>query len=155
MVIQIDTREKARAITKILRHFDSSGVKHFSSKLPVGDYVNLDRPRLSIDRKQSLSELCQNVCQDHKRFRAELERAKELGIHLVILCEHGGNIRCLADVMRWENPRLKISPMAMSGERLFKVLSAMANKYDTEFLFCSKNETGKRIVELLRSPEEM
>lgn len=153
MVIQIDTREKARAITKILRYFDSSGVKHFSSKLPVGDYVNLDRPRLSVDRKQSLNELCQNVCQDHKRFRAELERAKELGIHLIILCEHGSNIRRLEDVIRWENPRLKISPMAMSGERLFKVLSAMSSKYDTEFLFCSKNETGKRIVELLRCPE--
>ena len=151
MTIQIDTREKAKAIQKILRHFDSSGIKHFSSKLPVGDYMILDRPRLAVDRKQSLSELCQNVCQDHKRFTAELKRANEYGIHLVILCEHGGKIRKLEDVINWENPRLKESPMAMSGERLYKVLSTMAKTYKVDFIFCNKNETGKYITDILRA----
>ena len=67
-MIQIDSREKARAIVKILHSFDSVGVKHFVSKLPVGDYMNFDSPRLIIDRKQNLLELCGNVCQQHKRF---------------------------------------------------------------------------------------
>lgn len=150
MTIQIDSREKARAIKKIVRAFDSAGVEHFVSKLPVGDYMNLDKPRFSVDRKQSLLELCQNVCQDHARFRAELERANKTGIKLVFLCEHGNGVKTLADVMHWENPRLKESPMAMSGERLFKVLSAMSQRYATEFLFCEKSETGERIMELLR-----
>lgn len=52
--IQIDTREKQRAIRKIVKTFDDHGVKHFSSKLLVGDYMSLDNPRLIIDRKQSL-----------------------------------------------------------------------------------------------------
>ena len=55
MDIQIDTREKQRAIRKILKTFDDNGVKHFSSKLLVGDYMSLDNPRLIIDRKQNLA----------------------------------------------------------------------------------------------------
>lgn len=53
MDIQIDTREKQRAIRKILKTFDDNGVKHFSSKLLVGDYMSLDNPRLIIDRNRS------------------------------------------------------------------------------------------------------
>ena len=56
MQIQIDTREKARAITKILAEFERQGVRHYSSKLYVGDYMSLDNPRLIIDRKQNLQE---------------------------------------------------------------------------------------------------
>ena len=111
--------------------------------------MSLDNPRLIIDRKQSLSELCVNACQQHIRFREELKRAKDLGIKLIILCEHSRNIRSLEDVMRWVNPRLKKSPLAMSGERLYRVLSAMSATYGVDFEFCDKANTGKRIIEIL------
>lgn len=149
MTIQIDSREKTHAIQKILAEFDKGGVKWFISKLPVGDYINLDNPRVAIDRKQNLSEICGNVCQQHKRFKAELEHANKYGIKLIILCEHGKDITCLSDVIQWQNPRLKESPLAVSGERLFKILSAMSAKYSVDFYFCNKSETGKRIIELL------
>lgn len=153
MVIQVDSREKARAIQKIIAEFDNRGIKWFVSKLPVGDYQSLDNPRLVIDRKQNLLELCGNVCQQHKRFKAELERANEYGIKLIVLCEHGRGIKSLQDVMAWVNPRLKESPLAVSGERLFRILTAMSNKHGVEFLFCTKQETGKRIVEILSGQE--
>ena len=152
MTIWVDSREKPRAITKILDEFDRRGVKWFVSKLPVADYMNMDNPRLVIDRKQNLNELCNNVVQEHKRFAAELSKAKEMGIHVVVLVEHGKNITCLNDVINWQNPRLKQSPMAVSGERLFRILSTMQNnhdRYDVEFQFCSKADTGKRIIEIL------
>ena len=66
MVIQIDSREKDRAIRKIVEEFDRRGVKHPVSKLMVGDYMNYDNPRLIVDRKQNLSEVCSNVCQGHE-----------------------------------------------------------------------------------------
>lgn len=154
MMIWIDSREKDHAIQKILSHFDSVKANYFVSKLPVGDYMSLDNPRLVIDRKQNLSELCQNVCQDHQRFRSELERANEYGIKLVILCEHGGAVKELKDVINWVNPRLKVSPMAMSGERLYKVLSAMSKKYSVDFTFCKKADSGRRILELLGDNNE-
>ena len=149
MTIQIDTREKPKAIQKIVAEFESHGIPYYRSKLYVGDYMNLDNPRLIIDRKQNLLEICENVGQDHKRFTAELIRANNAGIKLIILCENSRNIRSLDDVRYWVNPRTKQSPLAISGERLFKILSTMQNHYNTEFLFCTKDETGKRIIELL------
>ena len=40
MIIQIDSREKARAIAKIVEEFDRQGITHPVSKLMVGDYMN-------------------------------------------------------------------------------------------------------------------
>jgi endonuclease/exonuclease/phosphatase family metal-dependent hydrolase len=82
MTIQVDSREHQHAIQDILTEFNKQGVKHYTSKLFVGDYMSLDNPRLVIDRKQNLHELCGNVCQQHERFRAEMQRAKENGIKI-------------------------------------------------------------------------
>lgn len=149
MTIQIDSREKSKAIKNIIAEFDKQGVTHFVSKLPCGDYMSLDNARFAIDRKQSLLEVCNNVCQDHKRFINELKRANEFGIRLVFLVEHSRNIKTLDDVLSWKNPRLKTSPLAISGERLYKILSTIERTYSTKFYFCDKTNTGKRIVELL------
>lgn len=146
----IDTREKARAIRSICAEFDMQGVKYVSSKLYVGDYQLISDGTNVVDRKQNLLELCGNVCQQHKRFCAELLRAKEAGITLTVLCEHGGGIRRLEDVKGWVNPRLKESPMAVSGERLYRILTALGVKYGVRFEFCTKNETGARILDILR-----
>lgn len=153
MTIQIDSREKARAIQKVLAEFEKQGIKHFVSKLPVGDYISLDNPRISIDRKQSLSEVSANVGQDHARFKRELDRAQEYGIRLIFLVEHGGAIKTLEDVQNWVNPRLKEHPLALSGPRLYKIMLTMQNKYGIEWLFCDKRCTGKRIIELLNGSD--
>ena len=89
MIIQIDSREKARAIKEIVEEFDRQGITHPVSKLWVGDYMNYDNPRLIIDRKQSLQELCCNVTGDHERFQRELRRAQENGIQLVFCVSMG------------------------------------------------------------------
>lgn len=150
MEIQIDTREKQKAVVKILKEFDRQGVKHVSSKLYVGDYMSFDNPRLIIDRKQNLFEVCNNVCQQHDRFIAEIKKANDIGIKLIFLVEHGGKIKTLDDVAEWNNPRLKTSPLAISGQRLHKILSTISKNYNVEFLFCDKRNTGKRIIELLQ-----
>ena len=162
MIIQIDSREKARAIKKIVAEFDSQGIKHPVSKLMVGDYMNYDNPRLIIDRKQNLTEVCSNVCQQHERFRREIIRAQEMGIKLIFLVEHGKGIKSLEDVIWWSNPRKHkriqdpnthrwktIETNAMEGETLYKILCTMQNKYGVEFLFCEKENTGKEIIRLL------
>ena len=161
MVIQIDSREKARAIQKIVAEFDRQGIQHPVSKLMVGDYMNYDNPRLIIDRKQNLTELCSNVCQDHVRFRNELLLSQELGVQLVILVEHGKGIRCLEDVIWWNNPRRHkrvqiggrwqtVETTAMEGDVLYKILCTQQRKYGVRFLFCDKSETGREIIRILR-----
>lgn len=150
MDIQIDTREKARAIKKILATFDRKGVNYISSKLMCGDYMSFDNPRLIIDRKQNLNEVYQNLCHQHERFRNELLRAMRFGIKLIILVEHGKDIKALEDVKTWDNPRLKETPYAWDGNKLYKVMRTMSEKYKVEWMFCEKPETGSKIIELLR-----
>ena len=149
MKIAVDSREKPRAIIQILKHFDENGIKYFVNKLPVGDYMDFDNPKISIDRKQDIGEIAKNICQDHARFQAELLRAIDLNIKLVFLVEHSLSIKTLSDVRKWVNPRLKISPCALSGMELYKRLRTIETKYDTRFLFCDKQRTGQTIIQLL------
>lgn len=149
MNIQIDSREKERAIKKIVKEFEQQNIKYYTSKLYVGDYMSLDNPRLIIDRKQNLTEVAANVCQGHERLLNEIKRAKENGIQLIFLIEHSEQIKSIDDVHKWYNPRLTLSQRAVTGEKLERILKTMQRKYQTKFLFCSKEETGKRIIELL------
>ena len=156
MIIQIDTREKPRAIQKILKDFQKHDVKFFHSKLYVGDYMNPKKPDVVIDRKQNLSEICGNVgstSKEHERFRDEIVRANDIGVKVIVLIEHGHGFKTLEDIQWWENPRLKESPRATDGRKLYKILKTMCDKYDMDVTFCEKNETGARIRELLSNDE--
>ena len=147
MTVIIDTREKARAIKKIIATFDRCGIPHVSSKLWVGDYARLDNQLIVVDRKQNLNELAENVCE--KRFHEELKRAHEHGVKIVFLVEHGGSVKELIDVLFWENPRRKESPKCISGDHLYKSMVSMSERYGVEWQFCTKEETGHRIMEIL------
>lgn len=164
MQIQVDTREHAKEWERIKGQFDALGVQYFRSKMYVGDYQSLDNPRLVIDRKKDLQEICGDVCQQHERFKAELLRAKEQGIKLVILCEHGADIKSLEDVYFWQNPRKYqirwktvngkrvkdvISAKAVDGNQLYKSLCTIRDRYNVDFAFCQKEETGQKIIEIL------
>ena len=154
MVIIVDTREKPRAIVKILAEFDRQGVKVVRRALNFADYFNPDRPDVIIDRKQNLLEIAGNVIQGRARFMREVERCNRAGCHMIVLIEHSNRIHSLEDVIGWKNPRLKVSPLAISGDRLFRIMKAMEIKYGIEWQFCSKQQTGKRIIELLRSDQD-
>lgn len=179
LTIQIDSREKTRAIAKIISEFERRGIKHYISKLWAGDYMSLDNPRLIIDRKQNLSEICANVCQHHERFRNELIRAQEHGIKLIILIEHSNQIKSIDDVETWKNPRRYVKSKAwvddalaidengeeywivghwktvvketkaMTGKTLAQVMRTQERKYGCRFMFCDKLHTGQRIIEIL------
>ena len=154
MTILVDTREKPRAIVKILAEFDRQGIHVVRRALKFADYWNPDNPGKIIDRKQNLLEVASNVVQDRKRFIREVDRCNRAGCHMIVLIEHGGTIRKLDDVIRWKNPRIRVSPLAVSGERLFKILKQMELTYGIEWKFCSKAQTGKKIIELLRGEND-
>lgn len=154
MTIQIDSREHKWELARIQRQLTAAGCQTIVSKLYVGDYQSLDNPRLVIDRKKDLLELCGNVCQQHERFQAELKRAINAGIKIIILIEHGQDIQSIEDVYFWDNPRLKKSPKATTGPALYKSLLTIRDKYNVDFEFCTKSETGVRIMELLSNGKE-
>lgn len=150
MVIQIDTREHKTELARIQRGLERAGCKTFVSKLYVADYMSLDNAFLVIDRKKDLQELCANITQQHERFQAELMRAREVGIRIIVLCEHGEDIKTLEDVYWWQNPRLLKSPKATTGKTLYKALCTIRDRYGVRFEFCSKRQTASKIVELLK-----
>lgn len=149
MLIQIDSREQK--FQHIIDYFDANNINYIneSAQCFVGDYWNWDNPRVFIDRKQNLSEVYNNICHEHDRFRNELLKAQKNALKLIILVEHGRGIETLEDVMNWKNPQLKKSQFAWNGEALYKRMRTMEFKYGIDWVFCDKSETGKKIVELL------
>ena len=153
MIIEIDTREKPKAIEKIIDYFQQNEIKYIRSKLYYGDYRIMESPLLVVDRKQNIAELAKNCTVDHKRFRAELERCKDVGGQLVILVEQNvysdrGNkvrVKDISDLMFWSSPHTTIR-----GEQVFRVLASWCARYPVRVEFCEKRCTGKRIVEILQ-----
>ena len=154
MRIAVDTREKTRAIVRIMNTFREDGIEVVRRALPFGDYLDPDNPHIVIDRKQNLLEVAFNLVQDRARFLREVDRANRAGCRLIVLVEHSNRIKCLEDVIRWNNPRLKVSPLAVDGPRLFRIMHAMANTYGFRWEFCDKVHTGKKILELLEDGYE-
>lgn len=138
-----DSREKKNDHVKA--YFDKNAIPYKVAKLDVGDYM-VEGGKVSIDRKQNLSELATNLMNraDKARFWWEVRRAREQGIKLIVLCEHGGKVKNIQSVAQWSSPYSQVS-----GKDLMREIYRVHISYAVDFVFCSKRSTGKRIVELL------
>lgn len=130
----------------------------------------------TIDTKQNLLEVCSNlVGSSHRRFRDEAILAQQNGIKFIVLIEDGTKIKSIDDVeKKWTNPRrwqyckkygiptkgdveAEIAEFVRHGgtdqptpgPRLAKMMRTMSERYGIQWEFCCKNDTGKRIIELL------
>lgn len=140
----IDSREKK--CDHIKAWFDKNGIEYEVKKLAVGDYMLTDNPKISVDKKQNLSELSKNLTNkaDHSRFWKEVRRARERGIKLYILCEHSGKIKSVEDVGQWHDIY-----SGVSGRHLMDEIYRTHISYGVEFIFCDKRCTAKKIIEIL------
>lgn len=154
MILLEDSRQQKQKHEEKHKWFAENGIELLRTKLVVGDYTLPTDQSICIDTKSGLLELCGNVTQQHRRFVEELDRAKMLGIQLIILCEESG-ITTLEDVQHWKNPRRFRSPKALSGETLYKILKSIEERHGCRFLFCEKEKAGAKIVELLSGKEEI
>ena len=148
-MILIDSREKPKAITKIIKYFEDNGIDYDTSKLYVGDYQSLDNPKVIVDRKQNLAEIMQNVTQ--KRFRDELIRSKKAGIHLVVLIEHSKDINCIDDISQWKNPRLEQYKRTLK----WKLGLNYHDEYNEWELYRQAKERGLQIYRPPQSSEQL
>ena len=153
-LMYVDTREKPRAIQKILSHLEKEGWTVIHQKLDEGDYKLAPDGPVTVDRKQNLTEVAHNLTWDRERFQRELRRCADKGTTIYVLVEHGGSIKGLTDVPTWRNPRLKTSPKAVSGPQLYKMMLTWAAKYGVRWRFCDKRNTGREIVRILTEFEE-
>ncbi len=146
MTYLFDTREKKNAHIKA--YFDSHNIPYEPAALKVGDYQIKGKPEVSVDRKQDLGELCQNLTspKDKGRFWREVRRAQDQGIKLIVLCEHGGQVRSISDVAKWKNKYGSVS-----GRQLMDKIYQVHISYGVDFLFCDKLQTAKTIIRILRN----
>ena len=138
-----DSREKKN--DHIKAYFERHGIQFKVQKLDEGDYQIEGKPDRTVDRKQNMQEMYNCVVNDKSRFMREVRRCYEKNIKLYVLIEHGGQIKSLSDVPKW-NPKCGTISSSEIAERLYRLHIS----YGVEFLFCDKRSTGKRIVELLQ-----
>lgn len=143
MRVIVDTREHIGKNDHILSFFDKYNIPYVKNKLDVGDYYNLDNPRIVVDRKKNIEELAGNVCsKDHERFKREIERAIASNIKLVILVETSWKRETL---WGWKSKRTQVK-----GATLAKVLLTMEAKYGVEFVFAPKKTYGLALYNILK-----
>lgn len=140
--IIVDTREQKWSHIK--DYFDTHCIPYIEHKLDEGDYQIEGKPLLTIDRKKDLQEMYQCLSNQKSRFYKEVRRCYDKGIKLVVLIEHGGQIKSIADVARWV-PKYG----TISGREIAERLYRLHISYGVEVLFCDKRSTGRRIVEIL------
>lgn len=148
MIIFEDTRNKPEKNAHIREQLESLGYTVKRTKIYCGDYTFPINQSICIDTKKDMHEVESNLIHDHERFKAECIRAKEAGIKLVILIQDS-KLKQLSDVFGWFNVRSKWSKKAVTGRQLAKIMYTMASRYGVEWQFTTKQNCGKRIVELL------
>lgn len=144
-MIIIDSREKK--FDHIRNYFEKNNVPYeFPHKLDVGDYFNTENPNVVVDRKANLQEICMNLSKGESnivRFSKECRRARQQGIRLVVLIE-GTSIKNVSELQGWKSKYSK-----HTGKFLKDKMFEMTVAYNVEWVFCKKNETAKRILEIL------
>lgn len=142
MVILWDTREQQTPRAR--KRLEQIQVPIERVALSFGDYSAkcdaLDlRDSVAIERKMDLTELAHCYCQDRKRFTREFERAKESGAKLYLLIENGS-----LDDAYSGHYRARVHPASLTASML-----AWLARYDCQILFCSANNTGKVVHDVL------
>lgn len=139
-----DSREKKNEHIKV--YFDKHNIPYKVECLNVGDYQIEGNPKISVDRKQNLNEFSKNLMNAKDRFRLfkEVRRARDQGVHLVFLIEHGTKIKCIEDVKYWDD---KYS--GVKGRDLMEAIYRFHQGYGCDIIFCSKRQTAKKIIEIL------
>lgn len=78
-------------------------------------------------------------------------RAKDIGCERFIFLIADEEITNIEDVYKWKVSTRKngIKYTQVKPETLQKIMCTMRDKYNCEFLFCKKDDMGKKIIELL------
>ena len=147
MCILVDSREQATKQSE--RRYADFGVPWERCKLDFGDYSAVFtlpdgsefdlRESCTIERKQSIDELCGCYTHDRSRFKREFERAKEAGAKLYLLIENA------SWGMAYNGKyRSQMKPQALVASML-----AWLARYDCQIIMVGKDLSGKLIHDIL------
>jgi hypothetical protein len=114
------------------------------SKLPVGDYCCSGEmySGVYVERK-SLADLAGTISSGYERFEKEIEKAKLLGLYIIVICEESHS-NCLE-----YSPPMSLS-RKVNGSHIFHQIRAICQKYDNiQFTFCSDRGRVKQVMEVI------
>ena len=149
MVILEDSRQKAGKHDLKHAYWNEVGVSIERTKLLVGDYA-VWGGSVSVDTKQDVEEIAANIGgKEHARFREECKLAQRIGAQLIILVENRDGISSVADVPRWVNPNPRKTAKSIDGPRLAKAMRTMSERYGVRFMFCTPEDAGRIVLEIL------
>ena len=146
-VIIEDSRNRLGKHEKKRMYFEDHGVIIKRAAIPWGDYMIM--PSIVVDTKQDIIEIAQNLCgniSERNRFAEEMKGAKLAGIKLVFLIED----KRFHEVSDLYETKMKLhSGKVVRGEQLATAMSICEIRYGCEFQFCSPEEAGYRIIQIL------
>jgi hypothetical protein len=97
---------------------------------------------ISVDTKEDMQELYQNLINSHDRFRDELVLAQNSNVKLIILTENTDGITCIEDVANWFNPRFPLWERDI--RKVFVDLQKQYYKHDNAMTFFDKRDIDIR-----------
>lgn len=152
-VIEEDTRQKSGKHEAKRMWFAEHGFEVVRTKLYVGDYRFVGGVRC-VDTKCSVAELAADIDQQHDRFRREMVAARDAGYELTVLVENEAGIGSLSDLASWresaaEFARRRNAQRRIEGMRLAKACMTMSDRYGVSWAFCSPEEAGAKVIEIL------
>lgn len=146
MVIIEDTRQKDGKHQQKHIGFGELGADLLRCKLPFGDYAL--PPAVSVDTKENLEEIAQNLCgsmKERNRFVRECKAAAAAGCQLIIMVEteHEGSLLDLGAIHLNNG-------MTVTGLQLHRAMTAVAGRYSVRFVLVRPEDAAREIVRLLQ-----
>lgn len=151
ILILADTRQQKDS--HITNYFDKNLIPWVRTGLPSADYMTVRYNNgfikdysILIDTKKDVEEIAHNLCNttEHERIKREISKAKELGCKKFIFLICDNKIKNANDLVNWSSTKTKVK-----GETLLKIMKTMKERYEVNFMFTSKKNAGKVIIELL------
>lgn len=147
LVILVDTREQDNEKSKM--RYEGFNRPFERKKLNVGDYCGKWQNECSawnmmdnitvVERKQGLTEICNNFTKDRERFKREFERAKEDGCRVHLIIEQDNYERLFS-----HKYRSKLLPQSLIASLL-----SWSIRYNFQIHFCKAETSGRLISEIL------
>lgn len=148
IIIEMDTRNKKDEY--VTDYFDKQGIKWIRNKLYAGDVKLLNDTKVIIDLKANIEEIAHNLCNsmEHSRVKKELEKSREIGCEDFIFLIKS-NIKSVDDLINWSSKKTLVK-----GSTLVKIMATMKERYECRFIFVTRANAPKKILELLGVKDE-
>ena len=141
LTILQDHREKKGKHDLVEQYLKQQGITLRRVRLNVGDYM-FPNGKVSCDLKKDCEELASDLYRDKLAFNKKYKKCLKDGIKLIVLVEEP--IKDLTELVAWKSKHSRIN-----GRFLLDMIHTIQVSYGVKFVFCDKNDTPIKLLELL------